>query len=141
MLRLLVFAHRQRKVRRRLKKYFLDTSSTLEKEHMASANTLEFTDANFDAEVLKSTVPVLVDFWAEWCQPCRMLGPTIDQLAEETKGKLKVGKVDIDHHRNIAMQYGIQSIPTVFLFKQGQIVKKWNGLVSKAALTEAINAI
>ena len=93
------------------------------------------------AQGVKENKPVLVDFWAEWCQPCRMLGPTIDQLAEETKGKLKVGKVDIDHHRNIAMQYGIQSIPTVFLFKQGQIVKKWNGLVSKAALTEAINAI
>ena len=100
-------------------------------------------EANFEDEVLarsQETV-VLVDFWAEWCQPCRMLGPTIDLIAEETKGKLKVGKVDIDHHRNIAMQYGIQSIPTVFLFKQGAIVKKWNGLVSKAALTEAINAI
>ena len=77
---------------------------------------------------------VMMTFW-------KIRKVNLNQLAEETKGKLKVGKVDIDHHRNIAMQYGIQSIPTVFLFKQGQIVKKWNGLVSKAALTEAINAI
>jgi thioredoxin 1 len=108
---------------------------------MASPNTLEFTDANFETEVLKSPVPVLVDFWAEWCQPCRMLGPTIEQIAEESKGKAKVGKINIDHHQNVAMKFGIQSIPTILLFKQGQMVKKWVGTVPKATLSEAVNAV
>jgi len=107
---------------------------------MASANTLEFTDANFESEVLKSSVPVLVDFWAEWCMPCRMLTPTIDALASETAGKAKVGKVNVDHHQGIAVKYGIQSIPTVMLFKNGQMVKKWVGVVQKGTLAEAIAA-
>ncbi len=106
---------------------------------MASPSTIEFTEANFDSEVLKSAVPVLVDFWAEWCQPCRMLGPTIDQVAEETKGKAKVGKVDIDHHQSIALKYGIQSIPTILLFKQGQLIKNWVGAVPKATLMTTLN--
>ncbi|MBM4005969.1 MAG: thioredoxin [Planctomycetes bacterium] len=107
---------------------------------MASANTLEFTDANFESEVLKSNVPVLVDFWAEWCMPCRMLTPTIDALASETAGKAKVGKVNVDHHQGIAVKYGIQSIPTVMLFKNGQMVKKWVGVVQKGTLAEALAA-
>ena len=107
---------------------------------MASANTLEFTDANFESEVLKSSVPVLVDFWAEWCMPCRMLTPTIDAIASETAGKAKVGKVNVDHHQGIAVKYGIQSIPTVMLFKNGQMVKKWVGVVQKGTLTEALAA-
>lgn len=107
---------------------------------MASANTLEFTDANFESEVLKSSVPVLVDFWAEWCMPCRMLTPTIDALATETAGKAKVGKVNVDHHQGIAVKYGIQSIPTVMMFKNGQMVKKWVGVVQKGTLTEALSA-
>jgi thioredoxin 1 len=107
---------------------------------MASANTLEFTDANFESEVLKSSVPVLVDFWAEWCMPCRMLTPTIDALATETAGKAKVGKVNVDHHQGIAVKYGIQSIPTVMLFKNGQMVKKWVGVVQKGTLAEALAA-
>lgn len=107
---------------------------------MASANTLEFTDANFESEVLKSSVPVLVDFWAEWCMPCRMLTPTIDALASETAGKAKVGKVNVDHHQGIAVKYGIQSIPTVMLFKNGQMVKKWVGVVQKGTLAEALAA-
>ena len=107
---------------------------------MASANTLEFTDANFESEVLKSSVPVLVDFWAEWCMPCRMLTPTIDALASETAGKAKVGKVNVDHHQGIAVKYGIQSIPTVMMFKNGQMVKKWVGVVQKGTLTEALSA-
>jgi len=107
---------------------------------MASANTLEFTDANFESEVLKSDVPVLVDFWAEWCMPCRMLTPTIDALASETVGKAKVGKVNVDHHQGIAVKYGIQSIPTVMLFKNGQMVKKWVGVVQKGTLAEALTA-
>jgi len=107
---------------------------------MAGANTLEFTDANFESEVLKSNVPVLVDFWAEWCMPCRMLTPTIDALASETAGKAKVGKVNVDQHQGIAVKYGIQSIPTVMLFKNGQMVKKWVGVVQKGTLTEALAA-
>jgi len=116
-----------------------DTLSAVDEETMASPSTIEFTEANFDSEVLKSAVPVLVDFWAEWCQPCRMLGPTIDQVAEETKGKAKVGKVDIDHHQSIALKYGIQSIPTILLFKQGQLIKKWVGAVPKATLMTTLN--
>jgi thioredoxin 1 len=107
---------------------------------MASASTLEFTDANFESEVLKSPVPVLVDFWAEWCMPCRMLTPTIDAIAAETVGTAKVGKVNVDQHQGIAVKYGIQSIPTVMMFKNGQMVKKWVGVVQKGTLTEALSA-
>jgi thioredoxin 1 len=107
---------------------------------MAGTNTLEFTDANFESEVLNSPVPVLVDFWAEWCMPCRMLTPTIDAIASETAGKAKVGKVNVDHHQGVAVKFGIQSIPTVMLFKNGQMVKKWVGVVQKGALTEALAA-
>jgi thioredoxin 1 len=108
---------------------------------MASQNVLEFTDANFDAEVIKSGQPVLVDFWAEWCMPCRMLTPTIEAVAAEFAGKVKVGKVDTDSNRNVSMQFGISAIPTVILFKGGQVKKKFVGLTSKndlaAAMTEA----
>jgi thioredoxin 1 len=107
---------------------------------MAGTDTLEFTDANFESEVLNSPVPVLVDFWAEWCMPCRMLTPTIDAIASETAGKAKVGKVNVDHHQGVAVKYGIQSIPTVMLFRNGQMVKKWVGVVQKGALTEALTA-
>ena len=108
---------------------------------MASENVKQFTDANFDAEVLKSSVPVLVDFWAEWCMPCRMLGPTIDQLAEEFKGKIKVGKVDTDNNRNISVQFGISAIPTVILFKGGQVAKKFVGLQSKGEFVSALEQV
>jgi thioredoxin 1 len=108
---------------------------------MASANVKAFTDGNFKSEVLDSSTPVLVDFWAEWCQPCKMLGPTIDALADEFAGKVKVGKMDTDSNRNTAVQFGISAIPTVILFKGGQPVKKFVGLQGKsvfaAALTEA----
>jgi thioredoxin 1 len=111
---------------------------------MASDKVTQFTDANFEAEVIKSKVPVLVDFWAEWCMPCRMLAPTIDQLADEFAGKVKVGKVDTDSNRNISVKFGISAIPTVILFKDGQIAKKFVGLQSKgefvAALEQATKA-
>jgi thioredoxin 1 len=107
---------------------------------MASDAVLEFTDQNFDQEVINANVPVLVDFWAEWCMPCRMLTPTIDAIASETAGKAKVGKVNVDHHQGVAVKFGIQSIPTVMLFKNGQMVKKWVGVVQKGALTEALAA-
>jgi len=107
---------------------------------MAGKDTLEFTDANFQTEVLESQKPVLVDFWAEWCMPCRMLGPTIDEVASAFAGKAKVGKVDTDSNRNVSVKYGISAIPTVLLFKGGQVVKKFVGLTNKKDLEAAINA-
>lgn len=98
---------------------------------MASDAILELTDSNFEQEVINSSVPVLVDFWAEWCMPCRMLAPTIDELAREYVGKVKVGKVDTDSNRDTAMKFSIQAIPTVILFKDGQPVRKFVGLTNK----------
>ncbi|MEC9234179.1 MAG: thioredoxin, partial [Planctomycetota bacterium] len=86
---------------------------------MASDAMIEFTDANFQSEALDAQVPVLVDFWAEWCQPCRMLAPTIEQVATKYDGKVKVGKLDVDGNRETALKYSIQSIPTVVLIKDG----------------------
>lgn len=108
---------------------------------MANANVKEFTDENFDQEVLKSDQPVLVDFWAEWCQPCRMLGPTIDKLANDYAGKVKVGKVDCDTARRVAGQYGISSIPTVLVFKDGQIVNKFVGLKREQDFKAVLDAV
>lgn len=107
---------------------------------MASANVLEFTDANFQSEVIASTSPVLVDFWAEWCVPCKMLGPTIDRLADRFAGKVKVGKANTDNSRNTAMQFGITAIPTVILFKDGKPVKKFVGIQSENDFASAIEA-
>ena len=98
---------------------------------MASDAVLELTDANFDAEVVKSDKPVLVDFWAEWCMPCRMLAPTIDELAGQFQGKVKVGKVDTDSNREVSAKYGISAIPTIILFKNGEIVRKFVGVTPK----------
>jgi thioredoxin 1 len=95
---------------------------------MASENTVEFTDSNFETEVLQAQQPVLVDFWAEWCGPCRLLAPTIDKLAKDYQGKVKVGKVDTDSNRELAMTYRIQNIPTVLLFKGGQVAQRFVGL-------------
>ena len=106
---------------------------------MAGPNTMTFTDGNFKTEVLDSSTPVLVDFWAEWCQPCKMLGPTIDALAEEFVGKVKVGKMDTDSNRNTAVQFGISAIPTVILFKGGQVAKKFVGLQGKQVFAAALN--
>ena len=106
---------------------------------MAGADTVTFTSANFKSEVLDSSTPVLVDFWAEWCGPCRMLGPTIDQIATEVKGKAEVGKLDIDAAQEIALSLGIQSIPTVILFKNGRPVGKWVGIRPKTDYVNAIN--
>jgi len=108
---------------------------------MASASVVEFTDSNFDNEVIKSGQPVLVDFWAEWCQPCRMLAPTIDALATEYKGKAKIGKLDTDSNRDVAIKFGISAIPTVILFKDGQVQKKFVGLTSKEQFKTALDEL
>ena len=91
-------------------------------------NVHEFTDGNFQQEVLDSDTPVLVDFWAEWCGPCRMLAPKIEQMAKEFTGRVKVGKLDTDANRDTAMKYGISAIPTVILFKNGQPAQRIVGL-------------
>jgi thioredoxin 1 len=107
---------------------------------MASEHTVEFTDDNFEQEVIKSSTPVLVDFWAEWCMPCLRLAPTIDKLAADYAGKVKVGKLDTDANRDVAAKYSISAIPTVILFKDGQVARKFVGLTQerdfKAALDE-----
>jgi thioredoxin 1 len=107
---------------------------------MASDAVLTFTDDAWDADVLQSDVPVLVDFWAEWCQPCKMLGPTIDELAADYDGKAKIGKMNIDDHKQIASSLGVASIPTVMIFKGGQMVKNMVGINAKQAYAEAIDA-
>lgn len=108
---------------------------------MASEAVTEFTDSNFENEVLQSSVPVLVDFWAEWCQPCRMLAPTIDEIAQEYEGKAKVGKVDTDANREISMKYGISAIPTVILFRNGEVEKKFVGLTPKDQFATALDEV
>lgn len=107
---------------------------------MASENVLEFTDQNFETEVLKSTQPVLVDFWAEWCMPCRMLAPTIEKIAKDYSGKVKVGKLDTDSNREVAGKYGISAIPTVILFKNGQIAQKFVGLRREQEFKDVLDA-
>ena len=101
---------------------------------MASDNVVTLTADNFDSEVLQSVNPVLVDFWAEWCGPCKMIGPMIDQLADENDGKATIGKGNIDEHQQLAVQYNVQSIPTLLLFKGGQVVEQAVGARSKADL-------
>jgi thioredoxin 1 len=103
-------------------------------------NLLELTDQNFEAEVLKSDKPVLVDFWAEWCQPCRMLTPTIEKLAKDYAGKVKVGKVDTDSNRDVSLRYGISAIPTVILFRDGKVAQKFVGLRQEKEFKEVLDA-
>ena len=102
---------------------------------------LEITSANFEETVLKSDKPVLVDFWAEWCGPCRMVGPIVDELHTEYEGKAVVGKVNVDDQQEIAAQYGIRNIPTILFFKNGEIVDKNVGVAPKADLAKKIDAL
>ncbi|PKO14275.1 thioredoxin [candidate division BRC1 bacterium HGW-BRC1-1] len=104
-----------------------------------SENALEITDDKFDEEVLKSETPVLVDFWATWCGPCKAVGPIVDELATEYAGKLKVGKVDVDTNQRVAASYGIQSIPTLLIFKNGEIVERITGAYPKNILKQHID--
>jgi thioredoxin 1 len=99
---------------------------------------IEITDANFEQEVLKSDKPVLVDFWAVWCGPCKMIAPVVEELAREYDGKLKVGKLDVDHNPQVSMQLGIRSIPTLMVFKNGKVVEQIIGAVPKRNLVERI---
>ena len=108
---------------------------------MAGQAVNEFTDSNFEQEVMKSDKPVLVDFWAEWCMPCRMLAPTIDELATEFDGKVKVGKVDTDANRETAVKLGISAIPTIILFKNGEVVHKFVGVTSKQDFEVELNKV
>lgn len=101
---------------------------------------MEFTDSNFDSEVLKSKTPVLVDFWAVWCGPCKMIGPEVEKLGIEKAGSLIVGKLNVDENRDTAIKYSITSIPTLLLFKDGQIAKKIVGAMSKDRLLSEISA-
>ena len=104
-----------------------------------SANLVEFTDGNFESDVLASDVPVLVDFWAPWCGPCKMLMPTITELADEFAGKARIGKLNTDENPQTATAHKISAIPTVLLFKDGQVVDKLVGVPPKAQFEEAIN--
>ena len=94
---------------------------------MASDAMIEITDDNFEAEVLQSRTPVLLDFWAEWCVPCKMLMPTVEGVAEANAGKVKVGKINMDNNMKIAVDYGIQGIPTLLIFKDGEVVDRFGG--------------
>lgn len=105
---------------------------------MASDAVLELTDDNFEQEVLSSDTPVLVDFWAEWCMPCRMLAPTIDELANEFTGRVKVGKVDTDSNRDVSLKFDINAIPTVILFKDGEVLRKFVGVISKQEFADEL---
>ncbi|MBC7926680.1 MAG: thioredoxin [Bryobacteraceae bacterium] len=107
---------------------------------MAGVNTLEFNDAGFDTDVLNSEVPVLVDFWAEWCGPCRQMTPTIDGLAVDYAGKAKIGKLNVDHNSGTAARYNIRGIPTLLLFKGGRVVEQKVGAAPKAELQKMLDA-
>ncbi len=105
---------------------------------MADKNVIELSDDNFETEIVKSETVALIDFWAEWCGPCKAIGPTVEALAGEYEGKLKVGKLNIDNHQLVPQQYNVRSIPTLLFFKGGQVVGQIVGAVPKAKLEEEI---
>ncbi|MEI6594845.1 MAG: thioredoxin [Bacteroidota bacterium] len=112
-----------------------------EKKHLNKFKmAIEITDANFDEVVLKSSKPVLVDFWAEWCGPCRMVGPVVEELSKEYEGKAVIGKLNVDFNPKVATDYGIMSIPALLFFKDGKVVDKQVGAVPKHVLANKLNA-
>ena len=104
------------------------------------SNVIELNDSNFDDEVVKSDLPVLVDFWAEWCGPCKMIAPSVEKISEEYSGKLKVGKLDVDSNPNISSTFGIRSIPTLLIFKNGSPVDQIVGAVSKEVISAKVDS-
>jgi thioredoxin 1 len=104
-----------------------------------SDNLIELTDENFEQTVSSNDMPVLVDFWAPWCGPCKMIAPLIGQIADEYAGKAKVCKIDTDQHREAAVEFGISAIPTIILFKDGKVFKKWVGMISADDISEALD--
>ena len=108
---------------------------------MAAPNIVTLTDANFSDEVVKSATPVVVDFWAEWCGPCKMIAPVLDELAGEYNGKVKIGKVNIDEHQQLAITYGINSIPTLLIFKGGKVAEQIVGMKSKRDLKASFDRV
>jgi thioredoxin 1 len=105
------------------------------------AEPVHLTDENFQTEVLESQHPVLVDFWAAWCGPCRMIAPMIEELASEYDGKVKIGKLDVDNNQRVAMQYGIRSIPALLVFKDGKVVDQIIGAVPKGRVVEKLDMV
>jgi thioredoxin 1 len=108
---------------------------------MASPNVVTLTQENFAKEVLQSAVPVLVDFWAEWCGPCKMIAPILDELADEYNGKIRIGKVNIDDYQNLAAEYRVSAIPTLLIFRQGQVAEQIVGLKSKRDLKASFDRV
>jgi thioredoxin 1 len=108
---------------------------------MAAENVITITEANFEEEVVKSTIPVLVDFWAVWCGPCKAVAPILDELAGDYEGKVKIGKVNVDENQKLAAQFGISSIPTLLLFKDGKVSKQIVGMKSKKAYSEDLDQV
>ncbi len=102
---------------------------------------IEFTDGNFDTEVLQSEIPVIIDFWAAWCAPCRMIAPIIEDFANDYEGRAKVGKLDVDSNQQTAIKYGVRSIPTVLIIKNGEVVDTIIGALPKAAFVEKLEAV
>mgnify|MGYP001172174774 FL=1 len=104
-------------------------------------NTLVFTDSNFNEEVVSSELPSLVDFWAEWCAPCKSIAPAVEELAKEYQSKVKIGKLNVDENPKTATQYGIRGIPTLLLFKEGKVVQQVVGIKSKTEIQKALDSI